>query len=371
MRTANASIENFIRYINAKDVYIYGIGDIYQKFSGKEVYKAIHKRVVGYIDNGKAGQEIEIFGQKHRVHGLDCLRTVSGGVILLCGTRYMEEMYAMLCGQNLPDTFVCFLLPLIWTVTDGKDDKAVRKLIEQDTDEGNEKIEKIIHCFWFSGEEKPKTYQDCIDSWKRVCPDYEIIEWDSESYDCKKNIFVKQAFEKKKWAFVSDYARLDVIYNFGGIYLDMDVELLKDFAPFLKFKAFFNFGARHEIDLGSGFGSIKKNPLIGSLLQMYEDKELLDRDGEPMVDKFVQPLLLEKKFPQWGLRMDGSMQLVDDMLLLPRRFYTPIDDFFLQNFIQCEETRGIHRYNAGWWSRSNHEQRKQNLFWTKVAQKLI
>lgn len=370
MKTVNTSMYRFIRYIDDKNVYIYGVGDTYQSLMKREPYKLIHHRVAGYIDNGKAGQEIHVFGKSHPVYKQDFLKTVGQGVVLLCGVKYISEMYRALCTLNLPDSVECFILPLIWAVSDGQDNEDIKKRInDENCCEGQ--IEKKIHCFWFSGDKKPQKYQMCIDSWKRVCPDYEIMEWNAQNYDYEKNMFVKQAFEKHKWAFVSDYARLDVIYHYGGIYLDMDVELFKRFDPFLKFKAFFNFGTQFDIDLGSGFGSVKENPFLERLLELYRDKEFVDKDGMPMVWKYAQPAFIRDSFKHAGVQMNGDMQLVDDMLFLPRKYYTPMDDFFLQNFVQCEETRGIHQYNAGWCTEEFHQQRKEHLPWIEIAKRMI
>ena len=278
----------------------------------------------------------------------------------------MDEMHQILCEQQLPDGVECFMLTLIWAVSGGRDDEAIKPLINDKSD-GREKIEKKIHCFWFSNDSKPKEYQQCMDSWKRVCPDYEIMEWNAKNYDYEKNVFMKQAFGCKKWAFVSDFARLDVIYQYGGIYLDMDVELLKTLDPLLQFSAFFNYGTQNDIDLGSGFGSVKENPFVGSLLGLYEDKEFIDKSGKPMTDQFIQPELIRGCFSRQGFRMDGSMQLKDDMFILPRKYYTPVDDFFLQNLVQCDDTRGIHHYNAGWWTKEWHQERENRLRWIGMA----
>lgn len=364
MRTINASMDKFIRYIADKDLYIYGVGDIYHQLIKKDIYREIHKRVAGYMDNGKAGSEICVFRKQYFIHGMDLIKNAGEGVVLLCGVRYLDEMYRVLCEQNLPDSVVCFVLPLIWTVTDGEG------TLEGLCRNGN-MIEKRIHCFWFSRDRKPCEYQRCMDSWKRVCPDYEITEWSADTYDCGKNLFVKQAYEKKKWAFVSDYARLDVIYHYGGIYLDMDVELLKDFKPLLGYRAFFNFGTRYDIDLGSGFGSIRHNPFLKKLMEFYEGKEFLDKSGNPLVDRFVQPALLRKMFPEWGFTLNGSLQVVDDMLVLPRRYYTPVDDFLLQSYVRCRDTRGIHHYHAGWYTKEYHEERQSHQAWAELAKKVV
>lgn len=364
MRTINGTMEKFICYISDKDLYIYGVGDIYRQLAEKEVYRQIHKRVAGYVDNGKEGMEICIFRQSYPVHGMNLLKKAGQGVVLLCGVRYLDEMYRKLCEQNLPDSVVCFILPLIWTVTDGEG------VLEEDGRK-EKRIEKRIHCFWFSRDKKPYEYQKCMDSWKQVCPDYEITEWNADTYDCGKNLFVKQAYEKKKWAFISDYARLDIIYHYGGIYLDMDVELLKDFGTLLGYRAFFNFGTRYDIDLGSGFGSVRHNPFLRRLMDFYEGKEFLDEKGNPLVDGFVQPALLRKMFAEQGFALDGGLQVVEDMVILPRRYYTPVDDFLLRSYVQGRDTRGIHHYHAGWYSEEYHAERQRHQEWVEIAEKVV
>ena len=151
----------------------------------------------------------------------------------------------------------------------------------------------------------------------------------------------------------------------------MDVELLRDFAPFLQFDAFFNYGMRHMIELGSGFGSVKNNPFIGSLLDLYEEIPFLDKDGQPQITKFVQPVWINDCFGKEGFWMNGDMQLVNNMLILPRRFYTPKDDFFLYNYLQCEETRGIHHFNSEWQPHEYLEQRKSAAKWMDIVEEAM
>lgn len=86
-------------------------------------------------------------------------------------------------------------------------------------------IPKVIHYCWFGGKEKPELVKKCIDSWKKYCPDWEIYEWNETNFDISLVVYMKEAYEMKKWAFVSDVARLMIIYLNGGVYLDTDVEL--------------------------------------------------------------------------------------------------------------------------------------------------
>ena len=99
-------------------------------------------------------------------------------------------------------------------------------------------IPKVIHYCWFGGNPKPKLAEKCIKSWKKYCPDYEIIEWNEDNFDISAApLYVRQAYEAKKWAFVTDYVRLEVVYNHGGVYLDTDVELLKSLDSLFQFES--------------------------------------------------------------------------------------------------------------------------------------
>ncbi len=223
-------------------------------------------------------------------------------------------------------------------------------------------IDKKIHCCWFSGEKKPIEYQNCIDSWKKVCPEYEIIEWNSEKYNIEKNRFMKQAYEKRAWAFVSDYARLDLVYNFGGIYLDMDVELLKPLDPFLQYKAFFSFGeSRGCVDLGSGFGSVKGNKLLKALLDQYEDEEFLTDNAEYSSSKMIpQPVKLDPVFRECGFKHNSSSQVIDDMLFLsPDYIRTNSDPLHDKSFLRGDEY-AVHWHHAGWYSGEQLEKLREN-----------
>ena len=120
-------------------------------------------------------------------------------------------------------------------------------------------IPKIIHYCWVGGSPKPQSVLYCIESWKRNCPDYEIREWNETNYDFTKNKYMQQAYEAQKWGFVPDYARLDIIYEYGGIYLDTDVEMVRNFDELLSRSSFFGFEDTGEgsffVACGLGFGA--------------------------------------------------------------------------------------------------------------------
>ena len=136
-------------------------------------------------------------------------------------------------------------------------------------------IPKNIHYCWFGGNPLPEEARKCIDSWKKYCPDYEIIEWNESNYDLNKNEYVKYTYENKKFAFLTDYVRLDIIYNEGGIYLDTDVELLKNLDNLLDCDGYIGMEQIGTVNTGQGFGAIKGHPFIKENKEYYENNNFI------------------------------------------------------------------------------------------------
>ena len=139
-------------------------------------------------------------------------------------------------------------------------------------------IPKIIHYCWFGGNDKSELVERCISSWKKYCPDYKIIEWNENNYNVNKNKYTKYAYERQKWAFVSDYVRLYVIYKYGGIYMDTDVEVVKNLDKFLKYESFSGFESTKYIPTGI-MGGEKNSRWIKYLLSYYDNKSFINEDG--------------------------------------------------------------------------------------------
>lgn len=156
-------------------------------------------------------------------------------------------------------------------------------------------IPKIIHFCWLSGDEFPELIKSCIDSWKEKLPDYEFILWDTNKFPLENNIWVKQAFESKKYAFAADYIRLYAVYNYGGIYLDTDIEVIKSFNPLLHLPYFIGSEGDGIIEAGV-LGAEKNCSWIKDCLSYYDNKSFIKQDGG--FDTLTLPRIMMKKITE-------------------------------------------------------------------------
>ena len=208
-------------------------------------------------------------------------------------------------------------------------------------------IPKIIHYCWLGGNPLPKSAKKCIKSWKKYCPDYEIIEWNESNYDFTKNQYMKEAFEAKKWGFVPDYARLDIIHKYGGIYLDVDVEMVKSFDTLLNYRGFAGFESPEYIALGLGFGAESGNSIIKKVMDDYNNLHFLNEDGT--CSDVGSPRINTLALKEMGLKCDGSFQLIDNFAFLPMEYLCPksFDDGIMR---KTKNTYSIHHYDSSWFT---------------------
>lgn len=209
-------------------------------------------------------------------------------------------------------------------------------------------IPKKIHYFWFGGNEKPKSVKKCIDSWKKYCPDYEIIEWNENNFDVHCMLFVEQAYEAQKYAFVSDVARLIVVYEQGGIYMDTDVEVIKPLDDLLENKAYMSFENNEFVSSGLGFGSQAGVQFFKEHIDEYRDEVFIKEDGSfnMLGCPRVATRLLEKK----GIELNGKEQIIDDVHIYPAEYFNPYDDATGVLNI-TDNTYSIHWYSKTWSNR--------------------
>lgn len=210
-------------------------------------------------------------------------------------------------------------------------------------------IPKTIHYCWFGRNPLPELAEKCIASWKKFCPDYEIIEWNEDNFDLSVcPLYVRQAYEVKRWAFVTDYVRLQVVYEHGGIYLDTDVELIKPLDDLLKHQAYFGFEDGEYVATGLGFGAVQGHPILWEMMEDYQDIPFIREDGSQ--DILPCPVRNTQVLLRHGLRQEDSMQiLVNNVLILPTVYMCPLS-YKSQELKRTSETISIHWYSASWYT---------------------
>lgn len=208
-------------------------------------------------------------------------------------------------------------------------------------------IPKIIHYCWFGNGEIPAKDKKCIGSWRRLCPDYEIKIWNESNYDITKNKYMSEAYNEKKWGFVPDYARFDIIYEHGGFYLDTDVELIKSLDILCCHKAYLGFECGNWVNAGIGFGAEKGNGLIKELRDMYKEKHFVNSDGSLNLKPSPHyiTIFLESK----GLIRKDVKQTIAGAEIYPIEYFAP-KDYYTGKIRMTENTISIHKYNASWQS---------------------
>lgn len=193
------------------------------------------------------------------------------------------------------------------------------------------------------GGDLPDWAKGYIETWKKYCPDYEIILWNESNYDINKIPYIKEAAEQKRWAFVSDYARLDIIYNHGGIYLDTDVELIKSLDELRTYEAYIGYGSQKTLNTGLGFGAVAGHPMIGEMLHEYDGKHFVNDDGS-IND---QPCTIYNTAPylKYGLLENNMFQLINGVAVLPMEYLSAKD---LKTGIVniTENSYSIHQYTC-------------------------
>lgn len=202
-------------------------------------------------------------------------------------------------------------------------------------------IPKKIHYCWFGKGQKPKLAQKCITSWKKYMPDYEIIEWNEDNFDVNTNAYTKMCYEEKKYAFLTDYLRLLIINEYGGIYFDTDVEAVKSFDNLLQNSAFFGFETNEFVNTGEGFGAEPGNEIVKQMIKEYEP--LLDGNHG-----FIGcPHLNTDAMIKFGLKQNGQKQIFDAGIVFPADYFNPYDDP-TGILSKTENTYSIHWYGKSW-----------------------
>ncbi|GAA6530444.1 glycosyl transferase [Segatella asaccharophila] len=213
-------------------------------------------------------------------------------------------------------------------------------------------IPKIIHYCWFGGNPLPESAKKCIASWHKFLPDYEIKEWNESNFNVNIIPYTAEAYKAKKYAFVSDYARFYILYKYGGLYFDTDVEVIRNMddiiarGPFMGFEKTNNSNTiQLWVNPGLGLGASIGNDFYKSILEYYRDIHFhtsVNLQYQETVVSITTKLLKGK-----GLIINNQYQEIDGLYIYPSDFFDPMNEITFKLSI-TDNTRSIHLYSGSW-----------------------
>jgi len=212
-------------------------------------------------------------------------------------------------------------------------------------------IPKVIHYCWFGRGPLPESAEKCIASWKKTFPGFQIKEWNEENFDVNVIPYTQEAYQAKKYAFVSDYARFWILYKFGGVYFDVDVEAVKPIDDLLEKGPVWAFETKNQgesrASLAGGLclAMEEGNPFCKKILDKYQQMSFYDKDGN--VSSYTMNPMMTDLFYRAGLKGDGSVECLLGNYFYPQDYFNPLDDATGRLRI-TENTRSIHWFMKSW-----------------------
>ena len=339
----------FVNRTKGKNVYCFGAG----KYLNKFITGNYDINISGIIDNYQYTEKhyININNKPVKVISLnDFLKIQDKNYAIIITCLSFDEIINQLDSIEKLNGIDCYIEYFIKNYTE-------ESCVNIDYTAKKELIPKKIHYCWFGQKEIPDEYQQYIESWKKYCPDYEIIRWDETNYDIHKNRYVRQAYENRQWAFVTDYARVDILYHEGGLYFDTDVELIKSFDDLLTWRMFCGFESNEYVAWGLGIGAVKKEPLLQDVLDVYDNITFMNNDKS--FNTTTCPIIQSNILKKYGFKMNGQFQERDNIAIYPKEYFAPIS--YIRGFGGVtDNTYSIHHYSASW-TNDNHKAYRLNL----------
>lgn len=345
MQIKRCNFEGFLSLCRTHRVYGFGCGVIAEQFAVILRENGCLDLVRGYADNNAAlwGQSVCIGGKTSPVLSPRELSALGGPnllVVVVCtdAKGVYEQLNAC---PELQDSNICFWQLML------SDDLKTQPEPVLSRRSATPKIPKTLHYCWFGGAPIPEHLQRLMASWKEKCPDYEIVRWDEHNYDVSRNLYMQQAYDSGKWGFVSDVARLDILYQYGGIYLDTDVELLQSLDELLYQDGFCGFDIYRFINTGLGLGAVKGNPVIKALLDEYKDQNFCYPDGSTNGTPCI--LYQYRTFHRLGVTYDGKLAELPQMTVYPAAILGSYDPF-TNDGRPAPGAFALHHYDNSWYT---------------------
>lgn len=228
------------------------------------------------------------------------------------------------------------------------------------------KIPQIVHYCWFGPKNFSELENKCIESWRKNLKNYELKLWNEETFDVSTCRFSSQAYQMKKYAFVSDYVRAKVLYEYGGIYLDTDFEILSSIEEFIEKGNFLGFETKAH--LGTAIMAFQPHhDVLKEFIDYYENHPFIDEKGR--IDNIANVTILSDILNPIGLKNDNSLQKIEDITIYPREYFYP-KRLDLNEFRITEQTVGVHRCTNSWMT-ERQKKRGNSWYWINICRPFL
>lgn len=336
----NINLDTLISIIKGKKVACFGAG-----LQGKRVAEffsnwEVANHLIAYIDNSdsKIGKKLNSGEGTYPIYSLkQAVEVLPSDLLILISCMDYKTIYEQL-EKEVKKDWICIAINEVAEV-EFFQTKEMQVIKETE----NPVIPKKIHYVWIGGE-MPLILKKNVEMWKQLCPDYEFYEWNDNNYNIKSVPYMKQAYELKKWAFVSDYIRLDVVYKYGGIYLDTDIEMVKKPDTLLYQHCFGCVDSSLTMNLGSGFGAVPGMEIIRELRDYYNGISFLKEDGS--MDFTSCNTYSYQVLKKYGYKINNKLQTVKGMNIYPMIFQGACQ--FANKKLINDKTFFIHYGNLSW-----------------------
>lgn len=328
---------------NNSKVIMFGAGAIGQ-VTIPEILKelGVLEYVDCYVDNNQAmwGKTIYVSGRNFEVRSPRYLSGCLKDTIILLNISRFSEVLEQLEDMACTSYMSCYVMPMMLIHNFCNVRSQGNPFLSNE-----QLIPKIIHYMWLGRGNLPYALQKCMESWEKYCPDYEIMRWDENNYDISKHPYMKEAYAARAYGFVPDYARLDILYNEGGIYLDTDVEIKRNIDDLLFQEAFCGVEKWQIFNFGGMSGARKGHPMIKRFLDAREKIFFLNDDGSQNRNTcgyYDTKVALDN-----GYKIDGTTQCINGMNIYAYDYFHPYD-YMTGSLNETKNTYSVHWFNGGW-----------------------
>lgn len=339
-------------------------------------------RIVCFADNDRSlwGGSVPLYGKTIPVVDPETLREKKNTVILLNVSRY-DSVLEQLNGYKELTDVPCYLMPMMcihnfvgaggteqeqfWGAFSREKNDSTRKCgsakeagdpisipdVEKSKEDrpvenaGAHAIPKVLNYIWAGGAPLPDSLKRCIESWRKYCPDYEIRQWDESNYDFHAVPYMAEAYDRGVFGFASDYAKIDILYRYGGFCMDTDVELIKPLDGLRFQEAFCGVEKWQVLNFGGLSGATKSSPAIRKYLEARKGLHFINPDGTE--NRMTCGYYDTKAALEHGYRINGKIQRIDGMTVYPSEYFHPYD-YMSGETVITENTYSIHHFGGSW-----------------------